>query len=256
LPALNKAREQANRVACASNLRQFCIALTQYSMQYKTYPYQKFTSTWGTVLPPGQPNYQYEVDGLMKPTETFWTVAQNVDGICSWPVVWQMREARVIGPEYRGYVCTSDTPPAGSHPQRGWYRSANVSNMGVTALNDGKSPQDVAFFAYMGPGVNGSVGWMYANPMAYVNATTYYDCVRPTYAYRNGAIGAREKGTFKIASCPNYWGVDAGPIFWFMSPHEGQLLSQGNTFPIRLHFRNYGYTDGHVEGFVSQFGYR
>src|SRR5690606_15632830 len=151
------------------------------------------------------PAHQYEVDGYVGAGAPFWTVVQNVDGVCGWPVGWHLRQAGIIRQEYRGYACTSRQDPVGSHAQRGWYRPTNVSNMGVTALHDGTSPQNVAFYAYMGPGVNGSVGWVYGNPLAYVNSNTFYDCVRPTYAYRNGQVGRREKGTFRIAACPNYW---------------------------------------------------
>jgi prepilin-type processing-associated H-X9-DG protein/prepilin-type N-terminal cleavage/methylation domain-containing protein len=38
MPALSKARAQANQVACASNLRQMGIALTMYTNEYKYYP--------------------------------------------------------------------------------------------------------------------------------------------------------------------------------------------------------------------------
>jgi prepilin-type processing-associated H-X9-DG protein len=38
LPALNKARESANRAACASNMRQVAMAVMQYDIQYKRLP--------------------------------------------------------------------------------------------------------------------------------------------------------------------------------------------------------------------------
>src|SRR5215213_10711278 len=38
MPALSKARAQANQVACASNLRQMGIALTMYINETKYYP--------------------------------------------------------------------------------------------------------------------------------------------------------------------------------------------------------------------------
>src|SRR3954468_2591014 len=38
LPSLNKAREAANRVACASNLHQIAMAVTQYEIQYRRVP--------------------------------------------------------------------------------------------------------------------------------------------------------------------------------------------------------------------------
>lgn len=42
LPALNKAREQANRVACMSNLRQFGIVLQMYDQAFKQLPNGRF----------------------------------------------------------------------------------------------------------------------------------------------------------------------------------------------------------------------
>jgi prepilin-type processing-associated H-X9-DG protein/prepilin-type N-terminal cleavage/methylation domain-containing protein len=38
LPALNRAREHANRLKCAANLRSIGIALTMYTQQYRYYP--------------------------------------------------------------------------------------------------------------------------------------------------------------------------------------------------------------------------
>lgn len=38
LPALNKARESANRTACASNMRQIAMAITAYDLQYRRVP--------------------------------------------------------------------------------------------------------------------------------------------------------------------------------------------------------------------------
>jgi len=40
LPALQKARERANRVACASNHRQTFMALVMYGQVYHEYPTQ------------------------------------------------------------------------------------------------------------------------------------------------------------------------------------------------------------------------
>jgi prepilin-type N-terminal cleavage/methylation domain-containing protein len=38
LPALNKARQQANAVACASNLRQIGLTFEMYLQDYRSYP--------------------------------------------------------------------------------------------------------------------------------------------------------------------------------------------------------------------------
>jgi len=50
LPALNAARERANRVKCASNLSQIGKGLLLYSNDYKTYPRTTYSPANGTLL--------------------------------------------------------------------------------------------------------------------------------------------------------------------------------------------------------------
>ncbi len=49
LPALNKAREKGKQIKCVSNLKQVYLGLTNYAMDYVTYPAAKPTVTmnWG-----------------------------------------------------------------------------------------------------------------------------------------------------------------------------------------------------------------
>jgi hypothetical protein len=56
LPALNKARKQANRVACASNLRQSFLGLVMYANDNKgwlPYPLAANGGTWNNSLNTG-----------------------------------------------------------------------------------------------------------------------------------------------------------------------------------------------------------
>jgi prepilin-type N-terminal cleavage/methylation domain-containing protein len=83
LPALSKARAQANTVACASNLRQFYTLTLIYSTMYRNYelPAQAFAGGaqgwwWGTdtlgrtmglkVSDPNNPDYQATADRIAK----------------------------------------------------------------------------------------------------------------------------------------------------------------------------------------------
>src|SRR2546425_6808751 len=83
LPALSKARAQANAVACASNLRQFYALTMMYGNMYKNYemPGQAFSGGnqgwwWGTevlgrvmglkVSDPNNPDYQAVADRIAK----------------------------------------------------------------------------------------------------------------------------------------------------------------------------------------------
>jgi type II secretory pathway pseudopilin PulG len=49
LPALNKAREKGKQIKCVSNLKQVYLGLTNYAMDYATYPAAKPSGTmnWG-----------------------------------------------------------------------------------------------------------------------------------------------------------------------------------------------------------------
>jgi prepilin-type N-terminal cleavage/methylation domain-containing protein len=50
LPSLQKAREAANQVACASNMRQYGLAVVQYSVENKGY-FPLFSDNYATNVP-------------------------------------------------------------------------------------------------------------------------------------------------------------------------------------------------------------
>src|SRR5689334_19265901 len=56
LPSLSKAREQAKRVQCASNVRQFCTAMIMYAQNNK-----------GTFFDAGNANGQWDYSGIKAP---------------------------------------------------------------------------------------------------------------------------------------------------------------------------------------------
>jgi prepilin-type N-terminal cleavage/methylation domain-containing protein len=61
IPAVQSAREAARRTACASNLRQLCLAMHQYEATYRVYPPgvqvqafsgpQSYSKSFGSGLP-------------------------------------------------------------------------------------------------------------------------------------------------------------------------------------------------------------
>ncbi len=57
LPALNRAKEHVYTTVCRSNLRQFGIALENYTSDFKAYPYYSA----GFAVPGGNPNYWQEL---------------------------------------------------------------------------------------------------------------------------------------------------------------------------------------------------
>lgn len=59
LPAIQRVREAANRMSCASNLRQLALAVQSYEVQFKRIPYGQIGPTGPAQPPPppGQPNF-------------------------------------------------------------------------------------------------------------------------------------------------------------------------------------------------------
>ncbi len=118
-----------------------------------------------------------------------------------------------------------------------------------------------AFFAYNGPGSDMIRDYTRQNPLAFTGqaGNNWVSCVRPTYGYPNGASGKRVKGIWKLLDCPTVVYTDPGNgVGISIAPHDrGMPLSVGSYGPAPVsHFRNYGYTDGHVEGFSSKYGYQ
>lgn len=65
LPALSNARRNANDLKCASNIRQLCVALVNYSIEYKG-KFPPNIDTLNPPAPPGQPanNWWYDADRI------------------------------------------------------------------------------------------------------------------------------------------------------------------------------------------------
>ncbi len=79
LPALNKAREKGKQIKCVSNLKQVYLGLTNYAMDYATYPAAKPSGTmnWGA----NEGWWQIRVAPYFKNTIAIngnWSVASQV----------------------------------------------------------------------------------------------------------------------------------------------------------------------------------
>ncbi|HEY8665779.1 MAG TPA: prepilin-type N-terminal cleavage/methylation domain-containing protein [Tepidisphaeraceae bacterium] len=275
LPALKKAREGAMRVTCASNQRQMLMALTMYAATCKTYPTHVFRSNWGAFDGGGVP-YQSTLDGYQGSQTTAyfqgnpqlagvqWTGDECVDCNGGYPYVKILMDTGFLK-SYKGVTCTSragDWYTAGGNIlDVGWYYTPRKPNLGM--LPDGVDPHTVPFFAYNGPGCNGYLYATWSNPLAlYPDGANIeglrIDCVRPGYGYVNDNKDLRRRGTFKLIDCPTFIITQnrGGPWGMTFAPHEPFIqISDANQLPRIAHFRNYGWTDGHVEGITSKYGY-
>jgi len=265
LPALNKARESARRLACASNQRQYLLALTMYAGQYRTFPHSYFKSNYAVTDAGGVP-YQFTLDGYQfwpgneRMQNVKWMANQTMDVNSMYGIVYQLIECGILKSGYRGVICSSDygdIRPGGGFADTGWFysgRNPGVAELGL--LPDQQDPKYVPFFAYVGPGACGYVHNTWTNPVAMYPQGYRVDCVRPTYGFRDSLKDQRVKGTWKLIACPSLILSVPGPTGYTYAPHAPfKNLGEANQLPNAIHYRNYGWTDGHVEGLNSQFGY-
>lgn len=117
LPALNKARAAANQVACASNMRQFGLAVSQYGLDYKgflplfgldaTLSGPEETLWWNTLAP---------YLGLEAATAVGYypNQAESMEIMKKIRPCPENRELVFIGPHYSSYLPPADpnSPPA------------------------------------------------------------------------------------------------------------------------------------------------
>ncbi|MFW5858121.1 MAG: type II secretion system protein [Planctomycetota bacterium] len=252
LPALQEAVEAADRISCSSNQKQYLLALTVYANDFDALPHHRFSSNWAINDAGGNP-YQYTIDGY-NGGSGYWTGAQCVDVNGGYPYAKLLLDGRYAD-GYAGVACTSafGNNDIGGTQQHGWTWSPRKPNLGN--LPDGTSPQFVPFFSYNGPGANGYVGNTWSNPLALYDGFRV-DNVRLTYGYRNSDPDRRVEGVWKLIDCPTNVQTMPGPVAHTYSPHNPFVqLGFANQTPNVVHYRNYGFNDGHVAGYQSLWGY-
>jgi len=165
LPALGAARESARRVECASNLRQFAIALFNYAEVYGRYPHQRQVTR--DVFSPEGPVTRF--GGPM--IEPHKLGAQPISG-----VGWEFDALLAVGFGARFEPNASAPMPTAARmlacPNLGVGRNTHWSNGTETSGVNG-NPSDEAYvwvlgYFYLG----GSHYWTHAEPT--------YSPIRPT----------------------------------------------------------------------------
>jgi len=253
LPALAQAKEKGQRAVCGSSQRQCLVALSLYSADYGRLPYHQYKFPWGTT-----PAYQYDLDGYAgDPGRSSWagvpgtwySGAYKMTANSAHRVFGLLFETGVMD-TCRGMVCSSGyghNRVPNTTSQSGWEYSAEA--IGFYDLPDGESSKHIPFYCYNGPGVDG--GWMrnhYANPIADHDGEVI-TAVRSDHGYRNGRANDPVEGTFKLLSCPTNIQILPGPVKLRYSPHGTfRQIGENDTNWGIPHFRNYGWTDGHVTG--------
>jgi prepilin-type N-terminal cleavage/methylation domain-containing protein len=220
LPAIQKARLQALRIACASNMRQALMGIYTYASQYKEWPIN---------LNPG--------DALI------WNPTEDPTGNNYYAQYWQGREGdwanwagylvegRHARPEILGCVVQPDT--SSGMARRGWQGPFFENQIALI-----QAKQAAAFY-YFGPGV---------------------DCLRVGDYYtgfpgngihvRPGRMLKKTKVRAPLLTDP--W-FTFGVVVATFTPHQlNKLAYATNNVPMsqqRLYDMNVGWTDGSVQNF-------
>lgn len=150
LPALNRARESANAVACASNMRQYGMAVYQYSMDNNGY-FPLFSDNLTTNVP--ETHWWNSLAGYLGreqqlSVDYYTSLYGSIDLTRSIRACPSDRENVSIGPNY-GYLRLNDGMPFGpivygrysaTHPARGLKMTQVRSQAGWAMFVETHSP--------------------------------------------------------------------------------------------------------------------
>ena len=218
LPALTKARMQAERISCASNLRQVGIAINGYAAQFNEYPLSYFPVPFGSI-----------VDG--HPTNGNWFTFYGQGHY--WTQL--LKESRYISG--KGAGCPSQY---GGYAFESWH-----------AGDDGT---DNHYF-YGGPLSGGTS--VYATYMVENQPQTWWPSgsgyqPQAMSLIPDQNVRKKSRGLRSMAICPTLFITPWGLTGWIMrEPHgkqEGNTFWNGSTaLTSNAYDRNMLYNDGHVE---------
>jgi prepilin-type N-terminal cleavage/methylation domain-containing protein len=260
MPALDKARQSATHAACMNTERQALMTLQLYTNDWATIPYFTYYFPWGCAT-----WLQYCKDGHKNVDHVTWARPPGVwlvgcykMGSNSPDILWKLMLDGGYTGSYKGLSCNSPFSKyriAGSvHGAWEYYGEWVWPEVGYS-LPDGQAASDIPFYAYNGPGVDGgSMRAYYANPLAAHKGQSIC-CTRLGYGYVDGDPAKRVRGTFKLISCPTNIQIYPGPVKLRYTPHKPyvQIGNDWTAFAVD-HYRNYGWSDGHVEGRVLRSG--
>jgi prepilin-type N-terminal cleavage/methylation domain-containing protein/prepilin-type processing-associated H-X9-DG protein len=172
LPALNKARQAANKVNCLSNLRQVGLLFTQYSIQGKFYPPERYFNGsgelvfWYNVVLPDMPSTASPNVGSAKalycPDDQYATDLINSVGYLSalqwYRVSYGYNYTAFAGPDFMEYWLAPELP--------GQVKRAVFGRIGhpteTILVADTAVGLDIASFGYFTPWPDPNLG--YLNP--------------------------------------------------------------------------------------------
>lgn len=249
LPALNKAREQANSVACMSNERQFGIAFQMYADEYNgSLPFYYWQPTapatggagWDTLIIPYLKTNSLGTFSDTTGRGSLWRLFKDTDTVDAGDVP----SANYIASQVLTYSVNTDLFGGWDHLSNGVHYSniaAVTPNFTVYRLSGIKNSSDVMLL-----GDAAEIGNLFTAPNTWASGQNFYALQGPGEFYCTQSLDLQQAETL----FPN--GPDSGTNQdW---PSYGALDTSANGNDLRFrHLNNKSMNalmaDGHVESF-------
>jgi prepilin-type N-terminal cleavage/methylation domain-containing protein/prepilin-type processing-associated H-X9-DG protein len=250
LPSLNKAREQARRVACASNMRQAITLMFNYQSQYRSLPDVRCN-----------PNYRPDVDN---PAQAHVGSGTNGPIVRGYSVMWAMQVDPNNFRTNKALMCTTLWETSWTTGNWTWRFGTNgTPARDVDATIMGFAVDQQPYYKAVLPGMS---PWHHSTWEPSGHYDLYYrgidriwkrqpEFMRCSNDPKFDMMPRNPRMTIPLLVCPTWLVATVHPdITSFYVPHgkRDHLPNAWNYAKGAPLERNIGFTDGHVEYFSRQ----